>query len=225
MRKRERVKFYMFIRVVRFIGDNLADFAAGGVVAGALGDLQAVVARLETETGEQSEGFGDAGFEFETKDTARENLRETLGEIARTARSMVYEFPAIDERFRMPRNKTDADLLARARAFVTEATPLRADFLRYEMDENFLSELQSLITAFENALEAPGAATDAHVEATAEIGAEIRKGMIAVRTMNGAVLNRYRTDVGKRAAWISAAHVEKLAEGQEPTPPAPAAPV
>ena len=95
------------------------------------------------------------------------------------------------------------------------------DFINsYEMDANFLTELQTLIDEFESSLSHPGAEVDAHVEATAEIGAEVRKGMVAVRTMNGAVMNRYRTDVGKKAAWISASHIEKLAEGQEPTPPA-----
>lgn len=220
MRKRERVRFYMFIRAARFIGDNKPDFAAGGVVLEQLAVLQGVISALETLTGEQTEGFGDAGFEFENKDTARENLREALSEISRTARSMVYEYPAIDERFRMPRSSNDADLLAKARAFLTEATPMQAGFTRYEMDVNFLTELQALITEFENALDAPGSAIDSHVGATAEIGAQIRKGSIAVRMINGAVMNRYRNDAGKRAAWISASHVEKLAEGQEPTPPA-----
>lgn len=222
MRKRERVRFYMFIRVARFINEHRNDFIAGGVVMAQLAILQAVISALETLTGEQVEGFGDAGFEFENKDTARENLREALKEINETARSMVYEFADIDERFRMPRNRNDADLLAKARAFLNEATLMQADFIRYEMDVNFLTELQMLIAAFENAMEAPGTAIDSHVEATAEIGAEVRKGMVAVRTMNGAVMNKYRSDIGKKAAWVSASHVEKLAEGQEPTPPATA---
>jgi hypothetical protein len=91
---------------------------------------------------------------------------------------------------------------------------------KYEMDARFLTDLQTAIDEFQAALDAPGAAVDSHVEATAEIGTEARKGMVAVRTMNGAVRNRYRADAGKLAAWLSASHVERLAKGQDPAPPA-----
>ena len=221
MTKRERVRFYMFIRVVGFINDNLDDFAPGGVVLTQHAVLQAVAAALETLSGEQISGFGDARFEFNNKDTARENLREMLSEIAATARSMVYEIAGIDLKFRMPRNNNDAGLLAKARAFLSEATPHKDDFIRYEMDNDFLSDLQALIEDFENALGAPGSAIDSHVAATAEIGAEIRKGMVAVRTMTGAVVNKYRNDAGKTAAWTSASQIEKLAAGREPTAATP----
>ena len=220
MTKKERVRYYMFIRVVRFITDNIADFAAGGVVLTQLAVLQAVVTTIETLSGEQIGGLSDARFGYSNKDTARENLRELLEEIAETARSMVYEIPGIDLQFKMIRGNSDANLLALGRSFLANATPLKDTFTdAYEMDEGFLTELQTLIDAFENALSAPGAAVDEHVAATAETGTEVRKGMVAVRTMNGAVLNKYRSNAGKTAAWASASHIEKLAEGREPTPP------
>ena len=219
MTKYDRVRYYMFIRVGRFIADNLADFVAGGVVQTQNAVLQAAITAVETLTGEQVSGLSGARFEFNSKDTARENLREILSEISATARSMVYEFAGIDIKFRMPRNRNDAELLAKARAFLADATPLENDFIRYEMDKKFLNELQTLITEFENTLETPGTAIDSHVAATAELGTEIRTGMIAVRTMQGAVVNKYRDDTGKLAAWLSASHVEKLAAGKEPTPP------
>jgi hypothetical protein len=222
MTKRERFRMDMFIRAVQFILNNIGDFVAGGVVAAQLVVVQAAIAKVQTLSGAQVEGFGDAGFAFNSKDTARENLREMLSEISRTARSMVYEFPGIDLKFRMPRNNNDAQLLAKALAFLTEATPLQADFERYEMDKNFLTALQTLITDFEQSLSTPGTAIDAHVAATAEISAEIRKGMVAVRTMNGAVRNKYRNDVGKLAAWLSASHIEKAPKTAPPAiPPTP----
>ena len=56
-----------------------------------------------------------------------------------------------------------------------------------------------------------------YVEATADIGAEIRKGMSAVRTIDAPITNKYRANPGKTSAWISASHVER--EPQPPTPP------
>lgn len=220
MTKRERVRVDMFIRVIANITGNIADFAVGGVVLAQLAILQAVVAAVQALSGEQVAGFGEARFGFNSKDTARENLREMLSAIARTARSMVYEFPGIDLKFRMTRGDNDANLLAKALAFQTEAAPLKAAFLGYEMDGDFLTDLQTLITEFQQSLEAPAGAIDAHVEATAEIGAEIRKGMVAVRTMKGAVVNKYRNDVGKLAAWMSASHIRKDPENVTPQTPA-----
>lgn len=222
MTKKDRVRTDMFIRVIAFIAANVADFAAGGVVLAQLAILQAVVAAVQALSGEQVAGYGEARFGFNSKDTARENLREMLSKIAETARSMVYEFPGIDLKFRMIRGDNDANLLAKALAFQTEATPLKEDFIRYEMSGNFLIDLQTLITEFQQSLDAPAAAIDAHVEATAEIGAEIRKGMVAVRTMKGAVVNKYRNDVGKLAAWLSASHIRK--EPENVTPPTPVTP-
>lgn len=221
MTKRERVRFYMFIRVVRFITDNIADFAAGSVVLVQLAVLQGVIAAIETLTGEQVGGLSDARFDFNSKDTARENLRALMEQISDTARSMVYEFPGIVLKFRLIRGDNDANLLALARAFLADATPLQADFERYGMDKNFPTELQTLIDDFETAMSAPGTAIDSHVAATAEIGTVIRQGMIAVRTMDAPVRNRYKNDVGKFAAWLSASHIEKLKPNQEPTPPTP----
>jgi hypothetical protein len=195
--------------------------AAGGVVLAQHAILQGVITAIEALTGDQSSGLSSAQFEFNSKDTARENLREMLSEISRTARSMVYEFPGIDLKFRMLRGDSDANLLAKARAFLSDATPHEADFVRYEMDAKFLETLQNLINDFENALEAPGTATDSHVAATAEIGTKIREGMIAVRTMNAPVKNKYRSNAGKLAAWMSASHVEKVSADKEPTPPTP----
>lgn len=198
----------MFIRVIRFIQDNIADFPAGVVVA-QLAVLNAVVSSLQTLLGEQSAGLSEARFGFNSKGTARENLRQILMEIAETARSMVYQFPGIDLKFRWTYNISDAEMLGKARAFQTEATPLESGFVDFGMDEDFLTELNDAIAEFEASSGKPGTAIDAHVEATEEIGEEIRKGMIAVRTVNAPIKNKYRNDAGKLAAWLSASHIEK----------------
>lgn len=46
----------------------------------------------------------------------------------------------------------------------------------------------------------------------------LRLGMVAVRILDGVVKNKYDSDVGKLAAWISASHVEKAPKKKEPTP-------
>lgn len=219
MTKKERVRFNMFARVVQFLSDNSGDFAAGGVVRVQLAVLSAVIAAIETLTGKQTGGMNEARFSFKSKDTARENLREMLLDIVETARSMVYSYPGIELKFQLPGNLSDVNMLAAARAFLPEATAMKSAFVAYEMENTFTTDLQTLIDEFEASLNAPGTATDTHIAATAEIGAEIRKGMVAVRMMDAAVRNKYRANPGKLAAWASASHIER-----EPQTP-PVAPV
>jgi hypothetical protein len=54
-----------------------------------------------------------------------------------------------------------------------------------------------------------GSAIDSHVEATAEIGESIQRGMVARRILDGIVRNVYKSNTGKTAAWTSASHIEK----------------
>ncbi len=210
MNKRDRLRFDMFVRVGQFLKDNTTDFPANSLVATQSAVLNSVINNIQALTGEQNAGRSSARFQYNSKATARENLREMLSDISETARSMIYQLPGIDLKFRMPRGDNDAELLARARAFLTDATPLKNDFIAYEIDADFLTDLQALIADFEQRQSATGTSTGAHVEATADIGEEARKGMIAVRTMDGAIKNKYRRDLGKLTAWKSASHIERL---------------
>jgi hypothetical protein len=211
----------MFVRVKQYMAENAADFPAGSIGAVQAAEMNAVVDLLDQLGSDQSAGFGDARFSFAGKKSARENVRDDLSEINQTARSMNYQFPNIAEKFRMPRGNNDQQLLAAARAFLTEATPHKTDFIAYGMPADFLDDLQADIEAFEAALGATGEAVDSHVEATAEIDEAIRRGMIAVRILNGVVKNIYRNNVGKLAAWTSASHIEKAPKKEaEPAPTA-----
>lgn len=55
----------------------------------------------------------------------------------------------------------------------------------------------------------PAAGMNEQIAATAQIGEVIRRGMVAVRILNGVVKNKYRNNVGKLAAWLSASHIER----------------
>ena len=73
--------------------------------------------------------------------------------------------------------------------------------------------------AFEATFATQGSAIDSHVEATAEIGESIQRGMVARRILDGIVRNVYKSNTGKTAAWTSASHIEKDPKKKEtPTP-------
>lgn len=219
MDDRERRRYDMFVRVKQFGAENTADFPAGSIGANQFAEVAAVVDLLDQLSGEQFAGFGDARFSFAGKNSARENVREDISDISRTARSMNYQFPNIAEKFRMPRGNNDQQLLSAARAFLTEAAPHEADFVSYGMPADFLADLEADIEAFEAALGTTGEAVDSHVEATAEIDEAVRRGMIAKRILDGVVKNIYRNNAGKLAAWTSASHIEKAPKKEEEPAP------
>lgn len=205
-----RVRDDAFIRIDQFGKDNAADFPALSIGGIQFAIIAAIILLIQQLSGDQAAGFGESQFAFNSKGNAREDLRSEMQRISDMARAMVYEFPGIHLLFRMPYNNNDAQMLASAIAFHTEALTFKDNFITYGLPADFMGQLQAAIDAFEQSLGAPGSAIDARVEATAELGDAVRRGMIARRILDAVVKNKYRNDVGKLAAWASARHIEKL---------------
>lgn len=192
-----------------FANSNTSLFPARSVQEEQIAVIDTELAYLNTQGGKQAGGFAESSQQYQVKDTARENLREAMSSISSTSKSMIYQFDGIVDKFRMPRGSRDADLLNGGRAFATEALPYEADFIRYQMPATFIADLNAKITAFENSYGPTIDATSEHVEATAEIGASIRRIMVARRILIGVMKNVLSSSTGKYTAWISASHIEK----------------
>lgn len=222
MNDRERRRYEMLVRVNQFGIDNAVDFLPGSVGATQFAAVQSRVDTIESTSATQSAGFSQAGQQFEVKATARENLRDEMSAVARTARSMEYGFDGISDLFRMPRNTTDAGLLAAARAFHDNSVTYATDFESYGLPATFRTSLKTAADAFEASFAATASVTDVHVAATADIAENIRLGVQAVRILDAVVRNKYTTNTGKLAAWTSASHVEKDPKSKNAsTPPTP----
>lgn len=217
----ERRRYEMFVRIDRFGQDNNDDFPDNSIGKTQFDETAAVIDLLDEQTGEQAESGGEARFGTNSRATARENLRDEMMDIRETARAMAYQFPGIDLLFRMPRNRNDQDLLAAARAFYNESATREAAMIEYGLPATFRATLLAMINAFEASLSAAGTAIDERVAATAEIGAIVRRGMIAKRILDGVVKNKYRNNVGKLAAWLSASHLERAPKGDGADTPNP----
>lgn len=218
MNVKDRVRYDMFIRADEFGKTNVSDFPAKSIGGKQFAEVAAVISLIRRLITDQTTGRDDARFSFNSKASAREDLRDEMSVINRTARAMSYENPGIDLKFRMPANSSDANLLAAARAFYASSEEYADAMVEYGLDADFRAELNDAIREFEESLNAPGAAIDTHVEATADIGEAIRRGMTSVKILDGIVRNRYRNDAGKLAAWTSASHIERIPKKQQPPP-------
>ena len=143
----ERRRIEGLSNTVTYADENPADFPAGSVQQTEIDKIRTELTDIDQSAVGQAAGRGEAGSAFENKDTARENLREHMAPIPDAARVMEYEFDGIANRFRMPRNRTDLDMLNTARAWVTELVPYDADFQRYGLDRNFIADLNTAADA------------------------------------------------------------------------------
>jgi hypothetical protein len=134
---------------------------------------------------------------------------------------MSVDNPSLIEIFRMPRGDNDQQLIAKARSFITEATPLLTQFVEYGLPNNFIDSLEEDIRNFEQAITEQGTSIDTKVGATAAIDDAIERGLKAVKRLTAVVKNKYADNPAKLASWTSASHVERPPKKKPETPPTP----
>jgi hypothetical protein len=212
--------YEMFTRV-RDLGAEQANlFPNGSNFRAQFDALGALVTELQGHVGEQDSGRRVAKQGSSSKAVAREKLRESLSAISRTARTMAMDTPGLAEAFQMPA-RNDAALAGAARAFLTNATPLKASFLRNEMPADFLDQLQANLSGFETTTGSQNLGTEQHVAATALIEDLLARGQKIVKQLDTLIHNKFRADPALLAAWDSASHVERPSRPKvkKPAPP------
>ena len=199
---------------------------AAGTLARELFDTIARAAKdLESHAAAESSGRAAARQGTAGKGAARASLLEDLSIIRRTALSMAVVMPGLDDKFRVPRNPNDQELLNTARAFLADAEPLKAEFLRREVPDSFFQGLAANIAAFEAALSARYTGQAESTTAGSSIDAAIDLGVDALRQLDPIVRNKLRDDPAALAAWEVAKRIERpRRRSKTETPTAPQTP-
>ncbi len=213
--------YEMLTRVDSFGTEHAADFPASSLGGEKFAAVSAVIDELEEHGTAQSAGGSAARTSTGAKRAAREELKRQMSAISETARAMESGRPGIAASFRLSNTNGDQALLNAARAFVETATPLKTEFIRYELPASFLEDLSAAVSAFENALSGQTQGVERRVTATAAIEAVIERGRQLVRELDAIVSNKYRNNRATLAAWESASRVERLPRRKkvEPAPP------
>jgi hypothetical protein len=201
-------RYEMLVRVREFGAANTTLFPPSTLGGKAFEAVGMAVIALSDHAVTHVSGRGTAREGTASKAVAREALRDELEAIVRTARAMALDSPGVDDKFRLPRNNGDQAMLNAARAFLKDAAPLKADFTKHDMPDDFLDDLQADIEAFEEAIRDHEAGKDTHVAARAGIEAAIDNGLDAVRRLDAIVPNRLRNDPKTLALWERARRVE-----------------
>lgn len=215
----------MFIRV----HENRPEFALAAPAdshgAALFEQLGQVIEDLRARAHDQSRGQSSVRESSGNKAAARKELLRQLDAIYRTARVIAYDKPGLKGKFRTPRGLGSQGLLTLARTYVTDALPLKDEFVKRKLGANFLADLEAADLALKVATNERTQGRGRQVAATAEIDRLIDRGQHLVRELHVVVLNTYAEDSSKLALWESASHVEKpprraRSKGDgNPTPP------
>ena len=219
MEDTDRRKLDKFERQQAFFTDNAADFPAGTPGGDVAAANAAIVSELNSLAGEQFSEAGASQQATDDKTDLVERLVQILRNINRAANAFEDEIPGSDQQFRLPRNRSEINLLAAGRSFHEDATPLKPRFIEYGLDANFLDELTALITGIEAAGQRGDSSGEQRAASTAGIKDAAERGMANSRRADAIVRIKYANNPQKLAAWTVASHLERAPKKKESPQP------
>jgi hypothetical protein len=159
-----------------------------------------------------------------TKGTARGALLDRLESMALTARAIARDTPGLEDRFHVPKRRSDQDLLTTGRLFARDAGVFKDQFLAHAMPETFVADLIELVETFEQAIRDREAGKG--VATRASMHAALESGTTAVQKLDAMVTNHLRGDTATTALWRSVRRIGRPRRPQSVAvapPPAPSA--
>lgn len=196
--------------------DNAADFPVGSKGKECADVEAAIIEEMRARAGEQLSGTGAARQSTSDKADDLDDLSELIRHINLAANAFESPEPGSDKMFRLPRNRSQQNLLATARAFHADATPMAATFVEYGLPANFLETLQALIDEIDAAGFAAASGTEQQAGATAGLMDAARRGTDNSRRLDAIVRIKYNADPQKLAAWTVASHLERAPKSAAP---------
>jgi hypothetical protein len=204
------IRRYQMLTRVREFGMKYSElFATLTLARQMFAAVDATVSAVDCQAKEEASGRRDAREHTVAKMVARAALVDQLAAVRRTAHAFALDGENVRGRFTLPRSPRHLELVAAARAFIADATPLEAEFVAHEMPATFLSDLSAAIDDFESAMRDRHTATGAHITARVGIEASIAAGFLAVRRLDAIVSNQLRGNSALLAAWKAARRVAR----------------
>jgi len=219
MRDVERRKLEKFERQEAFMVDNAADFAVGSVGNTAAVVNRAIIAEMNALAAEQVSGGSSAAQAVGNKDEDLDELWQMMKNMNRAANAFEDEIEGGDLKFRLPRNRSEQNVLATARAFYADSESLVETFVEYGLSQRFREALGEKIASITE----QGSNADSSIEqragATGGLLDAAQRGMANSRKLDAIVRIKYASNAQKLAAWTVAAHLDRAPKPKTPSAP------
>lgn len=235
MDKRDRVRVEHLNRVGQFGVTNAADWTPQGGAQPT--PAQAKAAALYQQLNAPDTGFlallegfetgreiGSSGFHggVTSKTTIRNGimLDLSLWNEAAAAIASTQHKPEIMDGFHVPHGVSAEDFAARVNAIIAAATPLRAEFIELAFDDNFLEDMGDRVKAFGEATDEKDTSLQGQTGAHGGLSATIRDALKVTKQLNVLMKNLYKAVPDKLAAWLTAAHIQRVGTSGKSKKPA-----
>ena len=209
MKASQQRKMDKFEREDVFMTDNAADFPPATPGGKAFSNLANVISEIRNLAAEQISGTDGSRQQVSVKDEDMDDLLFQIRQINRAANAFEVEIPGSEKQFRLPRSRSEQNILATARAFYKDATPIAATFIDYGLAATFLADLQATIDAVETRAALADSAEGQQSAATGGLVDATMRGMNISRRLDAIVRIKYAANPSKLAAWTVASHLER----------------
>ena len=225
MKDNTRRKQDKFEREQAFMVDRAADFVAGSPGAIATAEQAALIAEMNTLSATQVSETAEAAQAINNKLNGLDNLLSMIRAMNSAANAFEFEVPGSDLLFRMPRNRSEQNLLATGRAFHQDSgPPLQIKFVDYGLAATFRDDLQDIIDAVEAASTAADTSNIQRATAVSGLDDAAARGMILSRRINAIVKIKYQDQPQVLGGWTVASHLERAPKSTPAQPPPPPTP-
>ncbi|MCA1557234.1 MAG: hypothetical protein LC731_01695 [Acidobacteria bacterium] len=201
--------YQMFVRVRDLTSENIADFPAQSLGRQKFNELEGVIAVLEEQGALKESGRSASRVHTQSKREARNRLLEQVKMISRTARRMALNTTGMKSGFRVPQTNGEQALINAARAFAVDAEPVKSQFIKWEMPETFIEDLNAAIEDFVEAASNKNISASRSTQARAAVKEARSNGKAIVRDLKEIASNKYKNNPAMLAAWKRACHTER----------------
>ncbi len=200
------------------IADNAADFPNGTKVADYTALIAVEKAKFLAFDAQQTSGFDDRRQAQELYEESRDLLVDLLEEFVLAADIIDDDVPGTAAKYKMPRPRTDANLIAKSTSFFNDSPAIEDALEAAGLRKDGRDFLITFRDNFQQAANAHDSAEEKHAEGTGGMDDSMRKMMHYSRRRDKSVRMKYRQNPAKLAAWTVASHLDRAPKPKPPTP-------
>jgi hypothetical protein len=152
-----------------------------------------------------------------------EEIEADIRLVAQTARLIDIRFPDFQNTFILPRGSLTYDQIIQfAESFVADVPPDKDKFAEYALFDAFFTALTAKVVGYRLASQEQADGKREGVGATAEAEDALRATLATRKELDRVIKNHYRNNPQKLAEWLTASHIRRKQETDEPeNPPTP----
>lgn len=181
--------------------------------------LTASISALRAAAESQISGGDESAASVDTRIFIASELHKAMKEMGKVARSLKPEFPGIFEKFRMPRKRSNAVLIASVNSMIAAIADYQAAFTDSGITPAYLTAVTNLVADFQEATSDKHDGGNTQVHSTAALNQIARDGLRAATTLDACMRVHFRDNPAVLAEWTHARHIKRAPNRQSTTPP------